>query len=112
MRLNPLPQNGRTVIRLRRNADQRQAGNAKNLIHKFIPILAIPAVVAGIIQFNPAKRLHRFRMAEQEINVLPVDLVPIPLVLVGPGHEEDVSEIHFRTDDGPITEGHAENAVK
>lgn len=51
-------------------------------------------------------------IADQEIDVLAVDLVPKALVLVGSGHEENVSQIHLETDDGSITDGSAENSVE
>lgn len=44
--------------------------------------------------------------------MLAVDLVPKALVLVGPGHEENVCLIHLGADDGPITDGGTENSVK
>lgn len=112
MRLDQFHQASRIVIRLRRNSNQWQSSGLKHLIHKFIPILAITAVVAGIVEFHAAQGSHGRRIADQEIDMLAVDLVPVALVLVGPSHEEDVSQIHLGTDDNPITKGGAENLVE
>lgn len=62
---------------LDRHAHQWDPGCFKNLIHKLIPLLAILALVALVVQFNPEEGTHRFGVTEQKIDMLAVNLVGV-----------------------------------
>lgn len=91
---------------------QRHSGCLEYAIHELVPFLPVPPTVAGIIQLDAHARAHCRWIADQEIDVLPVDLVSIRLVLVRAGDIEHVAEVDFRADDCPTPNCQSENAVK
>ncbi len=68
---------------LDRHPQQRNPGCFKYLIHKLIAFLAVIALVAFVIQFDPQEGTHRLGVAQQKINMLAVDLVGVNPVLAG-----------------------------
>ena len=65
------------VTSLRRDMEQGQLSDGKDLIHEGIPFTPILAPVTAVVQFDANQWLHRRRVAEQKIDVLAVDLVPV-----------------------------------
>mgnify|MGYP006967044876 CR=1 FL=1 len=64
---------------LDRHAHQRNPGRFKYLIHKLIAFLAVIALVALVIQFDPQEGTHCLGVAQQEVDMLAVDLVGVDL---------------------------------
>jgi hypothetical protein len=96
-------------VNSRSNADKRQAGRFEYLVDKIVTLLPITSGMAGVVKFDTASGLHRGWVDEQEIDVLPVDLVA---VLNRPGNKEDVTQVHLRADDNTIAKGSRQDTVE
>ncbi len=68
---------------LDRHPQQWNPGCFKYLIHKLIAFLAIIALVALVVQFDPQEGTHRLGVAQQKIDMLAVDFVGVNPVLAG-----------------------------
>ena len=72
---------------------QRQSGCIEYAIHELVPLLPVSPTVTGIIQLDAQTRTHCRWIADQEINVLPVNLISVGLVLVRPNDIDHVAEV-------------------
>jgi len=68
---------------LDRHAYQWNPGSGKDLLDKLIALLAVIALVAFVIQFDPQEGTYCLGVTQQKIDMLAIDLVGVNAVLTG-----------------------------
>jgi hypothetical protein len=76
---------------------QGKPGSFEHLVYERISLLTIWALMAFVVQFDAHKRTQRRWVAQQEVNMLAVNLVGVhaELAAVVGFNPEQIAEIHF-----------------
>jgi hypothetical protein len=76
-----------------------QAGGGQNLIDKGVALAAIGAVVRGVVELDHQARDERARLADDEVDALSLDFVPVGLVTPRPGlYLDQITEANLGED--------------
>lgn len=100
------------VACLNRKTYEFQSGHLEHFINEGIASLAVALAMTRVVQFDTCKRFHRARIAQDEVDMLAIDLVAKPLVLVGLGDKEQIVQVYLRAYHDSIAYGRLEYSIE
>jgi len=98
---------------LGRDMQDGKPGGLEGAIHEGVPRAAIGTLMGRVVELDGQDWRQVPGAAEHEVDVFPIDLVPVgPELLGARGHGEHVPQAHFREDRVPALDGLDEHAAE